>query len=418
VQQRGQGRRGPKPGSRYKPSAEARTLSSVPEHKNGARTGFWLARYIDLDGKRRQAARCSRKGDATKAAQEKVNELNSRDPNEGNELTLAAWDELWPQRVRRDSRTVRTNQHRVRHYILPHLPSQGRIPLSELNRGMLNDVQVALLRAGLAKSTIDGAFSSLSAVLGYAVKEDRIEYNPAHGLRVAVDDPLLEPARERCERRYIPPDELARLYRHLRQQDRLACVAPVATGCRTQELFALERADRNPQDQLILVHQRAWRYGGDPDADGVLIPGLKTTKGVRGKTKEERGRRTLFPAALASMSTPRAHRLLVPTVTGKVWSQRNFYRDVWNPAAMLAGISFTIYDLRHTFVSQLLGAGIPLVEVAAYVGHSTRLLGEIDNTTTRIYQHPTGKYHDRALAAIGDYLNEMLALCRGERATA
>ena len=85
---------------------------------------------------------------------------------------------------------------------------------------------------------------------------------------------------------------------------------------------------------------------------------------------------------------------------------------------MLAGISFTIYDLRHTFVSQLLGAGIPLVEVAAYVGHSTRLLGEIDNTTTRIYQHPTGKYHDRALAAIGDYLNEMLALCRGERATA
>jgi integrase len=411
-------RPGPKPGSRYRPLAEARTLSSVPEHKNGVRTGFWLARYVDLEGKRRQAARCSRKGDANKAAQQKVNELNSGDHREGNVLTLAAWDALWPERVRRDPRTIRTNQHRVRHYILPHLPSQGRIPLREIDRAMLHDVQVALLKAGLAKSTIDGAFSSLSAVLGYALKEERVDYNAAHGLRVAVDDPLLEPVRQKPERRYVPPDELARFYEYVRPRYRLACVAPVATGCRTQELFALERADRDVRNELILVHQRAWRYGGHPDAAGVLIPGLKTTKGIRGKTKEERGRMTLFPTKLASMAPTRAHRLVVPTVTGRVWSQRNFYRDVWSPAAKLAGTSFTIYDLRHTFVSQLLGAGIPLVEVASYVGHSTRLLGEIDNTTTRIYQHPTGKYRDQALAALGTYLTEMLTSARRGSASA
>jgi hypothetical protein len=294
-------RPGPQPGTRYRPLNEARALTSVPETKNGVRTGFWLGRYIDLEGKRRQAGRFRRKGDANTAAQQKVNELNSCEHRVGAELTLLAWHELWPERVRRDVRTVSTNQHRVGHYILPHLPKGGRIPLTELNRAMFLDVQVALLKAGLAKSTIDGAFSALSAVLGYAV-EDRIPSNAAHGLRVGSDDPLLEPERETPERRYIPADELAQFYMHVRIQHRAVCLAPVATGARTQELFALERADRDRKEQTILLHQRAWRYGGDPDAEGVLIPGLKTTKGIRGKTKEERGRRTLFPAALARVS--------------------------------------------------------------------------------------------------------------------
>lgn len=104
-------------------------------------------------------------------------------------------------------------------------------------------------------------------------------------------------------------------------------------------------------------------------------------------------------------------------MNGRVWSQRNFYRDVWEPAAKLAGTDFTIYDLRHTFCSQLLAAGVPLVEVAAYVGHSTRLLGEIDNTTTRVYQHPTGKHREQALAAVDEYLTEMLASTQRSGAT-
>ena len=66
-----------------------------------------------------------------------------------------------------------------------------------------------------------------------------------------------------------------------------------------------------------------------------------------------------------------------------------------------------IPDLRHTFTSHLLANGIPTVEVAAYVGHSTRQLGDLDNTTTRIYQHPTGEYREAALEAIGGYLAQL-----------
>ena len=69
---------------------------------------------------------------------------------------------------------------------------------------------------------------------------------------------------------------------------------------------------------------------------------------------------------------------------------------------------------------------MPVVEVAAYAGHSTRLpqglygdFDHLDNTTTRVYQHPTGRYREHALAAIEEYLAEMLAAAsRGRRQAA
>jgi integrase len=395
-------------GAPKKRHGEARILKSSPETINKLRTGYYLARYVDLEGRTRQAGRFKRKGDADKAAVEKVSELNARRKAPGTNLTFTEWHTLWPKRVRRDERTTKTNQHRIDKYILPHLPEEGDVPITDLTRGMLYDVQVCLMEAGYAKGTIDGALSSLSAVLGYAMDEQRIEVNVAYRMRVNPDDPLLNPTREPHERRYIPPDEFAAFYRHVKQQHRGVCLAPVATGCRTQELLGLERADHDAKQQLVFVHQRAKVLGGDAEDDATLRPGLKTTKGVRRKTKQERGRWTLFPAILLTVAPARLHRrLLYPSPTGRVWGQRNFYRDVWEPAAEKAGTNFTVYDLRHTFTSHLLASGIPAVEVAAYVGHSTRQLGELDNTTTRIYQHPTGEYREAALEAIGQYIAQV-----------
>jgi hypothetical protein len=62
--------------------------------------------------------------------------------------------------------------------------------------------------------------------------------------------------------------------------------------------------------------------------------------------------------------------LLFPSPRSKIWAHRNFYRNVWEPARRESGTNFTLYDLRHTFASRLLAAGIPLTEVAAWMGHS------------------------------------------------
>jgi integrase len=392
-------------GASKKPSGEARQLTSTPETKGGVRTGYFLGRYVDLEGHTRQAGRFTRKGDANKASLEKVSELNTQPATRNAELTFAGWHEIWPTRVRRDKRTIDTHKHRIGKYVIPHLPEQGDIPADELTRGMLYDVQIALMQAGYAKATIDGALSSLSAVLGYALDEERIEANVAYRMHVNPDDPLLNPTREQRERRYIPPDEFAQFFEHVKPQHRAVCLAPLATGCRTQELFGLERADHDRKQQLVFIHHRAPVFGGDPASDATFRPGLKTTKGVRRLTKEKRGRWTLFPAILSRVAPVRLDtRLIFPSPKGCVWAQRNFYRDVWEPASENAGTDFTIYDLRHTFITLLQAKGVPKPEVAAYAGHAVRMPGEVENTTTLVYTHATGEFHEAALQAIGEYL--------------
>jgi hypothetical protein len=57
---------------------------------------------------------------------------------------------------------------------------------------------------------------------------------------------------------------------------------------------------------------------------------------------------------------------------GELCAIRNSYRNGWTAAQQQAGVAFSLYDLRHTFASRLPAAGVPLVEVSAWMGHPTR----------------------------------------------
>jgi integrase len=89
---------------------------------------------------------------------------------------------------------------------------------------------------------------------------------------------------------------------------------------------------------------------------------------------------------------------------------------VIEPAREAAGLTFTLYDARHTFVSTLMAAGVPLPEVAAYSGHSVGELASVaaddrrlrSQTTLAVYTHATGQARELALGAVGAYLDEML----------
>ncbi|MGI8559003.1 MAG: tyrosine-type recombinase/integrase [Solirubrobacteraceae bacterium] len=186
--------------------------------------------------------------------------------------------------------------------------------------------------------------------------------------------------------------------RALPPKHRAVCWTPFLSGARPGELFALARADLDRQRQMIFVHQTANRYG-------KLEPGLKSTHHVR--ERERRGRWTLLPACLLRMIDAYPADIegrLYPSPRGCYWSQRNFYRNVWEPAQRVSGTDFTLYDARHTFSSRLLAAGIPLVEVAAWMGHSLRAGGEQLNTTTRKYAHATGELTNLALQELESFV--------------
>jgi hypothetical protein len=53
---------------------------------------------------------------------------------------------------------------------------------------------------------------------------------------------------------------------------------------------------------------------------------------------------------------------------------------------------------QPAFSSRMLAAGIPLIEVSAWMGHGLRAGGhEITNITTRVYAHATGESRQAAL---------------------
>ncbi|MGZ4279071.1 MAG: tyrosine-type recombinase/integrase [Solirubrobacteraceae bacterium] len=357
------------------------------------RTGMWLARYRMPDGRVRQAGRFARKSDAQQAI---IDALATREAGivAARSVTVVEFLARWPEAFPRHPRTTSTNVDRITRYVLPHLPGRGRLPLSELRRPMLREAQAALLRKGLAKETIDGAFSSLSAMLTDAVDDELLDANPGRGLRVKPNDPRLKPARPPRRRRGVPPEEVGAFIAAVEPRWRAVCWAPFLTGVRPGELFAMRREEIDREAGLIYVHETVDRYGR-------LQPGLKSTHHIA--ERELRGRWTLVPASLLALVDavpPSAEGLLFATRRGKLWSHRNFYRDVWSSAQERSGTSFTLYDARHTFSSRLLSAGIPLVEVAAWMGHSLRAGGAEVNTTSRTYAHATGEHRAAALEAL------------------
>jgi integrase len=350
------------------------------------RTGLWLARYTAPDGTVLQAGRFERKRDAQKAIAD-ATRLGLRP---ATAPLVIEFFEDWLIRFPRHPRTQQTNEERIRRYILPYLPHKGRIPMDALRRSALRNAQAQLLKKGLSKETIDGAFSSFSAMLRDAVDDELLEGNPAHGIRVRTNDPRLKPKRPTRQRRAVPPEEVARFMAAVEPKHLAVCWAPFLTGVRPAELFGLSRIDLDRSRNMIFIHQTVDRYGH-------LEAGTKTTHHV--PDRESRGRWTLVPKsllALVEINTPHFDGRLFPSPRGKHWSHRNFYRDVWEPAQEVAGTDFTLYDARHTFSSRLLAAGVPLLEVSAWMGHALRAGGEQLNTTARTYAHATGE--SRALA--------------------
>ena len=368
------------------------------------RTGLWLARYTAPDGSVRQAGRFERKREAQAAIAEALRHA----PRSIEAVSLLDFFNEWLERFPRHPRTQQTNRERISRYILPYLPRKGRFPIADLRRTSLRHVQAELLKAGLAKETIDGAFSALSAMLRDAVDVELLDANPAHGIRVRPNDPRLLPARDPRARRAVPAVEVGAFMRAVPLKHRGVGWATFLTGVRPGELFALMRSDVDRKRQMIYVHQTVDRYG-------KLESGLKTTHHVR--ERERRGRWTLFPASLIELVDACPADIegrLFPSPRGFYWSHRNFYRDVWEPAQRVAGADFTLYDARHTFSSRLLAAGVPLVEVSAWMGHSLRAGGEQLNTTTRTYAHATGEYTTTALDELESFVGMVEAAAARE----
>jgi integrase len=86
--------------------------------------------------------------------------------------------------------------------------------------------------------------------------------------------------------------------------------------------------------------------------------------------------------------------LLFTTPTGRMWRERNFYRDVWKLTQERSGIDIRPHECRHSYVTHLRAAGINDADLAEIAGHRVE-------TMLARYTHSVGASFGTVRAVVG-----------------
>lgn len=296
-------------------------------------------RYYDADGERQTGGVFDTRSAAFKHYRDVVEpQLRGETP----ELTLAELVERYLSRHEaiRSARTIRSLRERLRR----PLAAFGDVPLHELER---MSGELADFRATLPERYAHAVMGALRQVLAAGVRYGYLTANPA---TLAGENPTPPPR----EVRALTLAELDALEAELGAVYGPLVPFAAATGLRPQEWIALERADVDRERKLVYVHR---------------------TRKTAGSVREV----PLSPRALAALERvpPRLDtRLLFPAPSGGQIDLGNFRRREWGPAVTAAAIAkpARIYDLRSTFASNALAAGVTPFELARIMGTSVRMI--------------------------------------------
>jgi integrase len=344
----------------------------------------WLARYTGRDGRRhiakptwnRGKGTFTRKADAQRAIDEAYGLSDRPD-------TLGAYFATWTERHPRSERTNATNQHRVSRVTevdVEGIPLKDR-PMRELRRRHALVLVDHMLKAeGRATTGAVGILRSLSAMAEDAITDEVCDLNPFKGIRIRANDP-----RAQKTRRPIRVFSFEEMHRFAKAAGRYEALVRTFTdtGMRLGEVLPLRPEDFD--GETLQVRRTAH--------EGVILEGTKTDHGEEGA-----GRVVPVPATLAWMLEAQINfsgpdcELLFPTPSGRMWRERNFYRDVWNPTQEASGLDIRPHECRHSYVTQLRADGIDDADLAQIAGHRvetmlaryTHAIGKSSNAIRRI----------------------------------
>lgn len=235
-----------------------------------------------------------------------------------------------------------------------------------------------------AHSTVQRCRTTLSALFAYAIRERYVLKNPVRGVQMPRGD---GGAADRAGT--FTDAELAETLARQRQLNpRMAEVTEFLslTGLRWSELRALRVADvfsePLPQLRVNKAHSDNYRQKGTKTGRSRLVP--LTARALEIAAERQDGR-------------PQ-DAYLFTGIAGRQLRGNLFHRLVEFGAT---GPGRTVHDLRHYAASHWLRAGIPVHQVAKWLGHAN------PNTTLRVYAHVLGEAQDRLAVAQLDALTPL-----------
>lgn len=319
------------------------------------------------------------------AQEQAVIEGSNKDPARGR-MTWGTWCDMWWPTRRMESGTAQSQVSLRDNYVLPRWET---VPMNQIEHGTIQ-AWVNGLTPELSASSARLCYFQLSASMRAAVPKV-LDYTPC--FRIAL--PTLPPAPER----YLTFDEIDVLFPHFDGVYRLLVETLLESGMRIGEAVALHRHRVDFTARTIDIVERWDRYA-------------KVVKSYpKGKS-----RRTvpltdnlaelfarwfqMHPSEVRDCGNPHEKgsvcrsALVHVAPWGGVIDPHNFSMRTWAGKLELAEIGHArLHDLRHTFASRIVSAGVSLSVLQKLLGH-----GSI--TTTMRYAHLLTDQHDAVRAAL------------------
>jgi len=306
---------------------------------------LWAYRYR-LEG--RSSARPQVGGFATRAEAQKAlrKALDRVGPGRGGATTLAEFVEEYLELHQAEPVTIAK---------LRWLLGKATSTLGEKRIADLSSKDVYAWRLTVPEGHRFEATQALRQVLNRAVAWGVLDFNPA---KRGVPNTQRRPKEKRPFESWAQIEAIA------------ARLGPVygpmvtfgaATGLRPSELFGLEQHDVDCELGVVYV-RRAYANG--------RIKNTKTRLSTRAVPLQAKAVEALdrLPASV--------NPILFPNARGDRIDFRVFCRRHWRPAQIAAGVEPIrgLYDMRHTYATFALRAGVPVFAVSRFIGSSIAMI--------------------------------------------
>ena len=198
--------------------------------------------------------------------------------------------------------------------------------------------QYKLMRCETAQpATVNREVALLKHMFNLGIQWEYTLDNPTRGVKLLREDNIVE--------RILSPEEEERLLTEAHPDLKPVLITALNTGMRLGELLSLTWADVDLSRRLITVrHTKNGRVRRLPINDGLL----EALKALHGKSSK----------AEYVFRSPRNG------------NRRSSVRTAFEAANRRAGINkLRFHDLRHTFATRLVAAGVDIVTVKELMGH-------------------------------------------------